>query len=375
MRNSAASDVIPSASKPVRHADRTTAIESRRRAVILEGFEPARNNWLEQSWLRCMSAGQHPDSDAVFQVATRALAQNAIDEQHQLIQAAKPVMMSLAKTIANTQYFAVLTDSLGVVLDAQGDIDRSDRRASQITTTGIDLSERSIGTTAIGAALSECKPVWLHQGEHFLSSNRIYSCAGAPIFGLNNTCVGMLDLTGIEVPERRELVHLAVRSAKNIQNSLLRQEFFGHHDTQLLQIQWSGVAFDNHSDGLIAISSDGQIQAFNQAACDWLPTLATQVDQSCEDLFAMTKAQFFDQLNKHPHCVTLALWSGLQISARWSAAETAIASEAPIKTVQAELIRRAMRLARGNVASAAKALGISRATLYRKLHHGPSTKG
>jgi sigma-54 dependent transcriptional regulator, acetoin dehydrogenase operon transcriptional activator AcoR len=374
MRNNAVSDIVPSESRSARHSDRTTAIESRRRAVILEGFEPARNNWLEQSWLRCMSSGQNPDSNAVFQMATRALAQNAIDEQHQLIQAAKPVMMSLAKAIANTQYFAVLTDSLGVVLDAQGDIDRSDQRASQITTTGIDLSERSIGTTAIATALSECKPVWLHQGEHFLSSNRIYSCAGAPIFGLNNTCVGMLDLTGIEVPERRELVHLAVRSAKDIQNSLLRQEFFGHHDTQLLQIQWNGVAFDNHSDGLIAISADGQIQAFNQAACDWLPALATQIDQGCEDLFAMTKAQFFDHLNKHPHCVSLPLWSGLQISASWCAAETSISVEAPIKTVQAELIRRAMRVARGNVASAAQALGISRATLYRKLHHGPQSK-
>jgi len=35
--------------------------------------------------------------------------------------------------------------------------------------------------------------------------------------------------------------------------------------------------------------------------------------------------------------------------------------------VESDLIRRAMQQARGNVAEAAKRLGISRATLYRKL--------
>jgi sigma-54 dependent transcriptional regulator, acetoin dehydrogenase operon transcriptional activator AcoR len=360
------------------YLDRASAIEARRKAVMFDGTEPSSGSWLEESWLRCLTSGQDPHNDAVFQMASRSLAQNIIDEQRQLIQAAHPIMMLLADAIASTQYFAVLTDAQGIVLDAKGAINKSDPRASQITTPGIDLSERSIGTSAIGSALSEHQPVWLHQGEHFLNSNRIYSCAGAPIFGSNNTCVGMLDLTGIEVPERRELMHLAVRSAKDIQNALLRNEFFSQQarrqGMQLLQVQWSGVAFDNHSDGLIALTLDGQVCAFNQAACDWLPVLATNSNQSCEDLFAMTRAQFFDLLNKNQHSVTLSLWSGLQISARWCAAETSITPEAPIKTVQAELIRRAMRQSRGNVAAAAQALGISRATLYRKLHQGTSFK-
>ena len=38
--------------------------------------------------------------------------------------------------------------------------------------------------------------------------------------------------------------------------------------------------------------------------------------------------------------------------------------------MEAELIRQAMTQARGNVAEAARALGISRATVYRKLGSG-----
>ena len=49
----------------------------------------------------------------------------------------------------------------------------------------------------------------------------------------------------------------------------------------------------------------------------------------------------------------------------------------PLKDVQTDMIREAVNQARGNVAEAARALGISRATVYRKLgrrdRHDPST--
>ena len=43
------------------------------------------------------------------------------------------------------------------------------------------------------------------------------------------------------------------------------------------------------------------------------------------------------------------------------------ASPLPLKDMEAALIRKTVEQARGNVAQAAKTLGISRATVYRKL--------
>jgi transcriptional regulator of acetoin/glycerol metabolism len=40
---------------------------------------------------------------------------------------------------------------------------------------------------------------------------------------------------------------------------------------------------------------------------------------------------------------------------------------APLREAEVAMIRRAVQEARGNVAEAARALGISRATVYRKL--------
>ena len=73
------------------------------------------------------------------------------------------------------------------------------------------------------------------------------------------------------------------------------------------------------------------------------------------------------------------LWNGLHLqvlpilSAREAlavpAGRGAPASSLPLKDMETALIRKAVEHARGNVAAAAKALGISRATVYRKLGH------
>jgi hypothetical protein len=70
----------------------------------------------------------------------------------------------------------------------------------------------AVGTTAIGAALAELQPVWLHRGEHFFLRNTgMYTCAGAPVFGPDGPLyAGMLDLTGIDVARaHRSCSHLA----------------------------------------------------------------------------------------------------------------------------------------------------------------------
>ena len=128
----------------------------------------------------------------------------------------------LAKlAIAGMRYFAMLTNARGVVIDVQGAVDRHDPRSQLIGRVGVDLSEAAVGTTAIGAALTELTPVWLHRGEHFCDDNSAYSCAGAPLFDPEGHCMGMLDLTGVDVPERPELRHLVARSARAIEDALL----------------------------------------------------------------------------------------------------------------------------------------------------------
>jgi transcriptional regulator of acetoin/glycerol metabolism len=280
----------------------------------------------------------------------------------------------LARAIVNTRYFVILTNAQGMVVDAQGAIDHSDPRAHLITRVGTDLSEMCMGTTAIGATLAELQPVWLHRGEHFFDATSAYSCAGAPIFAPDGSCAGMLDVTGVDTQERPELTHLVTQSARKIENSLL----MGQRYALLLRLNWPGNAMGSDADGLLSVDADGWVLGANPVARQLVPGLSShgQLPVHASELFGLPMGQLFDSAKWPDKLLELPLWSGLRLQAQVipcgcdaGSVPTQAPSSLPLRDVEAAMIRKALEDARGNVGQAARALGIGRATLYRKLGH------
>jgi transcriptional regulator of acetoin/glycerol metabolism len=352
--------------------DRLALIAHARRSVLggeVGGPPVAIEPWLERSWRRCIARGQQPDERLGFDLIPAQARQRVIEENRPLVQAARPVLERLSRALASTRYFAVLTNHDGIVVDAHGPIDRADRRADLITRIGVNLSEPSVGTTAIGAVLSELQPVWLHRGEHFFADTSPYSCAGAPLFGPDGRCVGMLDLTGIDAAERPELRHLAAQSARSIENALV----LTLQHSLLLRLNWPGRALGGDDDGLVCLDNDGWIQGSNDAARQMLPELALAGSPvHCSELFAQHWESWFDlaRSSRPQPPFEIPLWSGLRLQALPQLpghAAVIVAPRVPLRDVEIALIRKAVSDARGNVVKAAQALGISRATVYRKL--------
>lgn len=332
--------------------------------------------WVEHSWQRCLNSGLQPNSHVSFSQVTSPMLRYTLEANHSLIAAAQPMLQNLARAIVNTRYFAILTNADGVVVDACGAIDHADPRAHLITRVGTDLSERSIGTTAIGTALSELQPVWLHRGEHFFDQTSVYSCAGAPLFGPDGACVGMLDVTGVDAQERPELKHLVMQSASKIENALITA--LPH--ALLLRLNWPGNALGSDADGMLCLDADGWITGANPVARQMVPGLAAprQAPVHVSDVFGMPCEPLFDAAKRPGKPIELPLWSGLRLQAQAIShadevhtlqAGTSAAPALALREVEAAMIRKAVDEARGNVGQAARALGISRATLYRKLGH------
>ncbi|MES2687137.1 MAG: helix-turn-helix domain-containing protein [Pseudomonadota bacterium] len=336
-------------------------------------------SWIERSWQRCLAKGQRPEQQVGFDIVPPQALRRTEEANHVLVQAARPVLEKLGAAIASTRYFAILTNAQGVVVDFNGVIDRRDRRADLITRIGVDLSEDSVGTTAIGAALTELQPVWLHRGEHFFNANSAYSCAGAPLFGPDGRCAGMLDLTGVDTVERPELKHLVVQSARSIENALIQSR---PHDL-LIRLNWSSHSLGDDMDGLIGLDPDGWVTGANPAARQMVPALqaGSPAAVHCSELFAMPYEMLFDAAKSgtlgDPQAIDVPLWSGLrlhalpllrgQVAAPGRLGARAAAPALPLKDVETALIRKAVNEAKGNVMKAARALGISRATVYRRL--------
>ncbi len=360
------------------HPDRLMRIEQARHrmqdghsASADMGISP----WIAQSWQRCLDMGLQPQHAASFEAISLQHMQRVQEASRPLVQAAQPVLAELARTITDIGYFAILTNAEGIVVDVHGSVDRQDRRADVITRVGVDLSEKAVGTTSISAALTELQPVWLHQGEHFFQGNGAYSCAGAPVFGPDGLCAGMLDLTGIDTMERPALKHLVRRSARSIENSWL----LSTAHALVLRLNWPGNQPGDDSDGLLTLDQDGLIVGANPTARQML-SLAPAGPHPlthASDVFASPWENLFDAAGRQGNTQEIPLWSGLRLQSQASrpgatspASSRLSSSKAvakPLKDVQTDMIREAVIQARGNVAEAARALGISRATVYRKL--------
>ena len=361
--------------------DRLQRIEQAREMVFQggsQGVDAGLSPWITRSWQRCIDMGLQPGQRVGFDAISVQHMRRVQEASRPLVQAAQPVLAELARTIADIRYFAILTNAEGVVVDVHGPVDRQDRRAEVIARVGVDLSEKAVGTTAISAALTELQPVWLHRGEHFFQNNSVYSCAGAPVFGPDGLCAGMLDLTGIETAERPALKHLVRRSARSIENSWL----LSTDHALVLRLNWPGNQPGDDSDGLITLDHNGQIVGANPTARQMLSMSPDTDGQTlhASEVFASPWENLFDAASRQASAQELPLWSGLRLQTqalrpgtRPAAAHSAKNSERaqamtkPLKDVQTEMIREAVQQARGNVAEAARSLGISRATVYRKL--------
>ena len=353
--------------------DRMQAIGQARQTLLHErsqalaaGMPP----WLQRGWQRCQSWGLEPGQRIGFDTVSAARARQVQEASLPLVQAARPVLAELVRAMGNIGYFAILTNAEGIVIDVQGPVDRSDRRADVIARVGVDLSERAVGTTAISAALSELQPVWLHRGEHFFEDTSVYSCAGAPVFGPDGVCAGMLDLTGVEVTERPALKHLVRRSARSIENSCLLTT--PHALT--LRLNWPGNQPGDDSDGLLTLDEDGRITGANPTARQMLALDVHDTGLHAADVFAMPWENLFDAARRDDGLHEVPLWSGLRLQTQAHRSDKAQASTPSprssgkaLRDVETQLIRQAVLKSKGNVAEAARTLGISRATVYRKL--------
>lgn len=338
--------------------------------------------WVERSWQRCLTRGRQPQEGLNFNALPDAQRRRTLEAHRPLVQAARPLLDKLARTLSNTRYFVILTNADGVVVDVRGEIEHTDPRAHLITRIGVDLSERSIGTAAIGMALHELQPVWLHRGEHFFNETSHYSCAGAPVFGPDGCCLGMLDVTGIDTLERPELKHLVAHYASQIENALLLSQ--AHR--LMVRLNWPGSPLGSDADGLLCLDADGLVTGANPHARQMLPPLnaAGQSPTHVSDLFGIPPELLFDTARRQNATLEVPLWTGLVLQVmpveRRHADRPVLPTpraqtSAPrqLKDIELALIHQAVERARGNVTVAAQALGISRATVYRKLGQRPGS--
>lgn len=123
----------------------------------------------------------------------------------------------LVEDAARTGLIVVVADQFGRVLSVHGDAERISAAAEIGLRAGDDLSERRIGTNAVGMVVRTGRAAWIHGPEHFLHRMHQLTGAAAPVHDPDGRLVGVLMIAGgvrVARPEILALVKAAATAAE-----------------------------------------------------------------------------------------------------------------------------------------------------------------
>ena len=178
-----------------------------------------------QSHRRSQSYGITVTDTPDFSSPSHGVLPDALEENRFLFQHAAPVMETLYDQIVNTHSMVLLTSARGLVLHSLGDMDFLERASQVALTPGMDWSEKSKGTNAIGTALSEEEALTVHGGQHYMNANKFLTCSASPIFDPYGQVIGALDVTGDHRSYHQHTLALVRMSAQMIENHMFADIF------------------------------------------------------------------------------------------------------------------------------------------------------
>ena len=347
---------------------------------------------LLRSWQRCRDAGMREHERVNFELVSRAMLSELDDRHAELVQAARPETERLARALRGTGCVVLLFNTRGVVIDRLCHEAATSAQLLAATRKGINLAERCVGTTAPAISLCEGVPYLVGRDAHFFANVRPFFCVAAPIDSPRGERLGALDITAYDNVPAFDLYSLVIDAAAAIENSL----FGASPDRLLVRFHPRAELIGTALEGLLEVTGDGVISGANRVAARLLCQPRTSLvgrpfaelfDRRLQSLFARPPGQRAD-------LVEMLTQVGLQVQARFDSAPLGAASaaarapmpgEAGLPTDAADIgcplpdrqptklfelerlaIDRALAAAGGNVSAAARQLGISRNTIYRR---------
>jgi transcriptional regulator of acetoin/glycerol metabolism len=312
-----------SASAITQHADRVhAAIES----------DEAAKSALVASWTR--SAALHHLDPAERRPPSRLtgreldLARRRIEP---LVRASQASLDRLYLAVGGIGCGVLLADRDGVPVERRGAVADDDTFRDWGLWTGTVWSEESEGTNGIGTCLVEGRALTIHRDQHFHAKNTLLSCTTAPIYDHEGNLAAALDVSSC----RADLTEGFVRLIAIALNEAVRR----------IEAENFRLAYP-HARIIMAPTPDQS------------PGALLAVDR--EDLVVGATRSARMALNLTPE-----LLAGPLPAADLLGSETSFATD--LRAAERAVLERALLRSGGNVTAAARTLGISRATLHRKL--------
>ncbi|WP_223271692.1 sigma-54-dependent Fis family transcriptional regulator [Colwellia hornerae] len=220
---------------------------------------------IKSSWQRCQRYGLEQSSKPELHRLDQN-DRNSLDEEYRkLIQTTSTEVLPYYENIlSNTQCLIMLTDNQGHVLNSWGDKRFLASSQKSIFEKGIDWSEIKNGTNAIGTALACGSAVQVQRDDHFLKANRFMIGSAAPIYDVNRTLLGVLDISSDAYLPQSHTLGMVKLMSQCIENRLIISTF--GDDYFLLTFNTNIDNLDSQWTGIIVFNDEGTIISANKRA-------------------------------------------------------------------------------------------------------------
>lgn len=285
------------------------------------------------SWRRCMTMHRlAPEDERAPLRLTDEEFHHAREQSERLVAGATEELDRLFTTVGKAGCCILLTDRNGIALERRGAAgDDKDFRQLGLW-TGSVWTEASIGTNGIGTALADERAVAIFRDQHFFCSNIRLSCTTAPVRDHRGELAAALDISTCREDVNEMTLAILTQTVRDaamrIELNLFRSAFPG---ARFLMVP----AGANSAAALLAVDRHDLVLGATRAA-----RIALQLDDK-------------------------RIAAG--VPAADALREAVVSQQEEMVEAEKAALLRALSRTSGNVSQAAIALGISRATLHRKM--------
>ena len=365
------------------HLDRVRDLIAGR--VVNPGIDAAR---LASSYRRALDDYRlDPASTTGPRILTGAELRAVQQSEENFLRSTGQCLPRLHAMVREAGYCVILANAHGVTIDYAVDADqRKDFKKAGLY-PGSCWSEDEEGTCGIASVLLDHEAITVHKTDHFRAAFTGLTCSAAPIFSPHGELIGVLDASALSSPDARDsqrLVNQLVRQGATLIEDGFFLKSYGH--CSILLAHRNRHFVEVQPEMLIAIDEHGSIVAANGCAREVIAGLATLPRPVGEVLEVRVERLFDARAGRGLLSLRLAGGGGLharlrtplrQASARpraGSAAPAQLEAAAVPEYTALELAERtrivhAMNAAKWRPLQAAAMLGLSRATLYRRIKH------
>jgi len=231
---------------------------------------------IKLSHKRCKDIGIKRDQIFSSNIITNSNLQNKFAENRNMILTASPYIEQLFNFVKGNNFFVLLTDGEGCILNAMGDEKILSEAFNLKMIPGAYMDEDSIGTNAMGIVIKTGEHVQLSGDEHYIKAYHRWTCSAAPIKDSNGNLIGVLDLTGYTDLVHPHTLGMVIAASNAIEEMIKVKQY---NEFQNMNNKHIRTIFNSMPVSIITSDIEGRIKLFNDKVLDLLGYKKRQLEK------------------------------------------------------------------------------------------------